>query len=949
MATTLNPSLVIPNIQVQAPDFNMLTKAAASVQGRYLEGFNKYKSTINSLLNANITSDDNKKFRSEYFKKVDSYLNNLGGIDFSNPANVSVADTLIDPLVKDKEFIYDLNFSTMQAAERSKLDQVRSSTDEKVFSQYSPTMEAAMSYAEQDMKNTKRGDGSMYKISPQKFVPFVNIQNVLNDAAIKQKLQIKEDRLTGAYIVTDVNGNQAVGDFTNWARLQLGETYNQQLLVTGKVAIRQQLDSLMQSNPNLTREQAYQQIAKDNSLAIYSNHQEYKSSLDSNVANIDIELRKIKSKYKNFIPKGSQDEQNYNYLTQLKTEKQKELADLNANQSDKDSQLKNTFQQFMNNPEYAILPYMKDGLAKSWAKSYAMTTAEHSIKVNQKALQEDAQAWDKFMADYNYAIFEKEEMFKLGISKDKALFDAQLDFEKQLNGLGSGTEGSSGASTGRLTQGPSELLVNDQTPYEMYQNRLSELQQTAIANYLDDDVLAAATNNAENISYNTAASNLKIVMQDFNTYGNPGSANYRNASPEYKQAYQESIKFLQKINGNVKVITLAANIPDIIFKGVQNYKELDPLKWRAANDKIQKGARSFNEYARLKTEENKKLAQAKKEGFITDKYWEKDEKTGRYVPRKNLSGWVQSIIPNWIPGTDKAEFTEADRNAFYQAIVPDYEKFKNKTAERSTTLQYSGGKNFDYTALGELIGRAKKIEGIGEDGVLVKTTDDKNNPLVTFQNKYRNLGSQLSEYFGSDLKIAKLPNGDLQVEVPFKADKEKIILKEAEKDVTGRSAKITIDKADANELWQSLGQGTLGGRQFNFNRYGDLAKVNDYFNPNVEEAYWITNGFASTINRVDLPKNMTTHGIENGYLSFSDVNDRLYISLTVNNRTQDYPTEITKSQYKANPEAMSATINELVLDGISKIQNSIFTEKQRQSQQLDEAIRSNPDGYINTK
>ncbi len=303
MATAFNPSSVIANVSVEAPDFSMLTKAAASVQGRYLEGFNKYKSTITSLLNANITSDDNKKFRSEYFKKIDEYLNNLSGVDFSNPGNVSVASALMEPLVKDREFVTDLNFSSMQASERSKLEQVRSSTDEKVFSQYSPVMEAAMGYAEQDMKNAKRGNGSIFKVSPQKFVPFANIQNVLNEAAAKQKLQIKEDRLTGAYIVTDVNGRQAIPNFTDWARQQMGDTYDQQFLVSGKVKVRQQIDALMQSDPNMTKEQAYQQVAKDNSLGIYANHEDYKKGLNDGIANIDIELKKIKNKYKNYVPK----------------------------------------------------------------------------------------------------------------------------------------------------------------------------------------------------------------------------------------------------------------------------------------------------------------------------------------------------------------------------------------------------------------------------------------------------------------------------------------------------------------------------------------------------------------------------------------------------------------------------------------------------------------------
>ena len=44
MASSFNPSSVISDVNIAAPDFALMSKAASSVQGRYLQGFNQLKS-----------------------------------------------------------------------------------------------------------------------------------------------------------------------------------------------------------------------------------------------------------------------------------------------------------------------------------------------------------------------------------------------------------------------------------------------------------------------------------------------------------------------------------------------------------------------------------------------------------------------------------------------------------------------------------------------------------------------------------------------------------------------------------------------------------------------------------------------------------------------------------------------------------------------------------------
>jgi hypothetical protein len=963
MATAFNPSSVISDISVEAPDFSLLTKAAASVQGRYLEGFNKYKSTITSLLNANITSDDNKKFRSEYFKKIDDYLNNLSGIDFSNPANASVANTLMDPLVKDKEFVTDLNFSTMQAAERSKLDQVRSSTDEKVFSQYSPTMEAAMSYAEQDMKNAKRGNGSIFKVSPQKFVPFANIQNNLNDAAHKMGLQMKFDYLTGAYIITDKNGKQAIPNFTDWARQQLGDTYDQQLLVMGKVKMRQQVDSLMQSDPNLTKEQAFQQVAKDNSLAIYSNHNDYKQGLDSGVANIDIELKKIKNKYKNYIPKGSEDEQLYNQLTQLKGKYQKELSDLNANQADKDKELQNSFQQFMNNPEYALLPSMKDSLAKGWAQTYAMSNVEHSIQVNQKVLQDENHAWQKHMADYNYMLdlnkkkidyaidvdkkridfdyFKKQKDYEAGIAKDKSIFDAQLDFEKALAGLSGSKDGSGGGGgipgLNKLTKGVMELQESDVSDaYKVFQEQKANAMNTVLSNYLDETVLQAATHDSKYV-HPDATSSLMNVMQNFGKYGNPSNKNFANAPKEYQQDYNSAIQFLKLINGNVKSINSTADIPNLIFNGARTYTG-DALKWKKANDMLSTGAKAFNEYTDLKKKEEAQLKTAIAQGYGTDKYWEVDE-DGQPRPKTEVTGFWHDVF-----SLSNHEFTEEDKNAFYKAITPNYDAYQKRTQERTNSVDYvADPKNFNFNAIGELIGKSYKIQGMGGDDGLV-STGEKDSKLNTFINQYKNAGAQLGEYFVPNFHISKLQNGDLKVEVPFVLDKDNSV-KLSDVNSDAKTATFYVDKANAAELWKNIGNTSFMGKNYNYNLYGDLSKAYSYFNQASEPVSWIVDGFSNNQTKVALPKYLLVNGVDDGYITFDKVKDELYAVLEMNNQKSSYGTGITRAQYVSNPAGISNTINEIVENAITKLQSANLAKREQDQQKLSLDVLKNPNNF----
>lgn len=900
MASGFSNRSVIADIATKAPDFGMMTKAAASVQGRYIEGFNKYKSVFNSLLNAKIRSSDNIKFRDDYFKKIDEYLNNLKGVDFSNPANVQVASTLMEPLVEDKEFAYDLNSSMMQDAERGKMEQARTSSDEKIRSQYSPIMDAAMSYTDQDMKNAKRGDGSIFKVGVQRYVPFADINNYLNEAASKQKLEIKVDYLSGAYILTDTNGKQAVPSFTQWARQQLGNTYDEQLLVTGKVNTRRQLDTMMQADPTLTKDAAFQKIAKESSIGIYANYTEYEKSLNDGIATIDKELASMRTKYKNKIPKGSQDEQTYSQLKQVKDQYQKELSDSRANKSDKDKELQTAFQQFMNNPEYALLPGMKDGIAKGWATTYANSKMSREIKVNQYALQKDAQAWDKFMADY-----------KFQQDLQKMQFKAGLDFELEV---------AKGTIVGGTVSAGGQELTSKPDAYSLYQEDQRNLLNETIKGYFDENVLAVAANTAPGeLKYGQLSTALTDVLNNFSRYS---GSRFDAAPATYKANYQEVVNYLRKINPNLNGISNVGQIMKVISSGVANYRG-DHTLWSKANASLERGSTSFAQWAEMRNEYEKNFANWKNTEWNSTDYFDIDPNTGVKTPRADLD--------------------DAEREAMYRAIIPNYEsRYKNRTAQTNTMFSWTGDpKKFNYGAIDEVIRKAQYITGTSDAEELSSEEAER------IRNQFAQAGGNLADIFNPSnmyaVKTSISGKNYIKVVIPVNSNNkgQKLVA-----GTTGQAISFYIPPEQASSLWQSTTTYNYMGRVIQKPTYGDLANVPQMVYRSDKPVNWIVDGL-TTRGIAPFPDWMKTYGVQDGYLMFDQVQNQLRLVVKTNNQEREYPLGVDYSTFMSNPDGQSQTIMRAIEQGLGKIKNAYSTSMLEQQTNHDMNVMQFPENYIN--
>jgi hypothetical protein len=891
-----SPRNVISDISIPAPDFGLMAKSAQAVQNRYLDGFNKAQSYYKSLLNADITSADNNKYRAEYFKKVNSYLTNLAGVDFSIPSNVKAATDLFQPLVKDKDFVTDLTWTSMQGAEKAKMEDVRTNKDEKIRAQYDPMMQKAMDYSYQDMQNAKRGDGSIGKVGVQKFVPFQNIQNALNKAAKDLKLEVSTDRITGLYKITDKNGENAYPVFLQWARQQMGTSFDEQLLVTGKVKTREQVDVLMQGDPNLAKEDAYQQVAKNNSLGIYKNFDEYKNSLDEGINSIDKRIAEIKSKYNNKISKNDPVFQTITQLKTLKDQYQKELSGLDQSKS---GDMETAFDQYMANPEYALLPSLKDNIAKEWAKGYADAKKSTKIEGDKVGLQLQNQRFKQALENQKELARWNRDRQKHKDKLDEIKFKAGIKGELAMN----------------VPTGLEDAGVQDAA--DLYQQDVSEKLNNIKTSFLNQDVIEIATASHDlsstfKMSYAEISRSLNNVIENWGVYGNNPQAD-----PAFFRDYKVMLAIAKKANPGITKISDPGEFMNLLKEGVKGYKGGDLEKYKRAKTLVSEGLDDLDAYSDMYTEEQANINALFKEpnsGFVNKHYLKQN--------------------PNGTWSVNWENLNEEERKAIAQKVLPNYSDYVAKEGIKTTGQAWTGinENKWDFRLYDEVLNASDYVMDVPSGGDL---DAEKNKKL---KETLSGFGGQFSKIFGANGAEGRyyVHHGKeyFKFTVPVKTTEK------GKKAVDTPSGGITflIPKDKAMNIASSSPL------------FADM--VNKVFAESEPMVNWIHKGLTSK-KEADFPEGYSVmYGIQEGKVELDDISGGIHVTIVdLKGKKASEPVKIAGqpiriSDYMANPEFVGNVIQKAiqqVLGDYDKKRTSSLKEA-KDSHNL--AMSLNPNDYI---
>lgn len=396
------------------PDWQFLTQVMGTKQAEYDRGFNMVKSLYNSTLNNPLTSADNERYRTEMFKKLQNSLKSVSGVDLSNPTNIIKAKDLIKPLSEDQELIYDMSVTSHHAAQRSLADSYKNSTDTKIRSQYNDWSIQDMAFAQEDLKNAKRGDGSIMKVAPRDFVPFEDVNEYLDKAAKDADLKIVTSRTDpSGYILKQTNGDAAEIPFTEWAKGKLGTRFDRQFDVMGRVTAEGKIRNMMKDK-GLSREDALGTISTEMSTKAIDEYNKSLTVYDDNLKSIESRIGIIKRKFPNGFNTNPNVKAEYDKLVNARDIYKERVKD-SMGQLERLQKDGSTY--YIDKLPSIFAERLKNDTASGWGTARAEATSELDITADQAAITKWNIASREKIANaqlaFNYQKLEQDRQFKV--------------------------------------------------------------------------------------------------------------------------------------------------------------------------------------------------------------------------------------------------------------------------------------------------------------------------------------------------------------------------------------------------------------------------------------------------------------------------------------------------------------------------------------------------------
>lgn len=361
-----------PQIDLYKPDYSFLTQVYGTRQGEYDRGFNYVKSIINSALNDPLTSDSNEEYRKQVFKKIQGSLKDISNLDLSNPANISIANSIVDPITQDKELGRDMALTKYYSTQVGKYTALKNSDDPKKRALASDYSMAYMNYGIKELKDAKRGDGSIFNAQPKNFVPFEDVTGFLEQRVKDLKLEIVQNKTNGFYMVKQTNGPGTEIPYAQWAisEMKLDGRFNDQLGVMGFVNAENDVKQEMDTS-KVSRDQALQNLAKKLELPVTTEAKKTETQSTMVLSDVLEKIDIFDREHPNGVPVLQQ--AYYNGLLSQKQELEKNVSNASKEVNDL---TKGGYEYIAQNLHGIYKNNAMSKIALDWGKNYATVTSK---------------------------------------------------------------------------------------------------------------------------------------------------------------------------------------------------------------------------------------------------------------------------------------------------------------------------------------------------------------------------------------------------------------------------------------------------------------------------------------------------------------------------------------------------------------------------------------------
>lgn len=738
----------VADIKPWSPDWSFLSQVYGVTQARYDKGFNQIKNLYNSVLNSPLTNSQNQQFRQQMFEKIQGSLRNTAALDLSNPTNVMRAQSLLDPITDDKELAYDMYVTKHHDGQKQIMTGVMNNTDAKIRAQYSDYSKLDIMFAEDDLRKAKRGDGSIMAVQPRDFTPFEDINEYLTGAAKDAKLQVKFARPDGkGYIMTYTNGKYAEVPFSNWAAMTMGNRFDRQFGVIGRVTAENQIRDLM--SQGYSRQDATNQVAQKLSPEYVKSQKEDLGDTSSSLQDVELQIQTMQKLYPNGIPSGRQDLlEKYDKLLQTRYE-------LNSSKTQYESEIKKVEedpQNYTSSNLYSILSAQaKKNAAGIWGISTAQATAEVDVKPDQKVIADfdRAAANARHQASLNQAERHFQQNQQMELFKIKNANEIEIMKLKAEGKLPSEAYVGDYVGAGGTTGVDVLRSANTKNKTELFNNAFGA--QTGLMNMV-------LGKNEDHGKYYSVLSKLQGISQG-------SKQTLTSAELGLIKEYGRKVKYDKELTGldtpagaDALIQTLAANTYRRATEVMQYYTD---------NGKSREGRKYAEAFSATITsmkgimQEQEKIDQSNKE--IAKEIY--DFRSGKIKPTYE-GAKIISKLPDGTPIFDLSGLSEAKRNHVSTLVGSEFNNRKNPVGSIYSMTKPSSDELFQFFNKGD-----KNI-------VITKSNGEKIDPGVIgnlpYASQVKLFGeSFLASYDGSgkniyvDLKVD--PSSDVAKSMKLKA------------------------------------------------------------------------------------------------------------------------------------------------------------------------------------
>ena len=203
----------ITQIKPTEPNLQFDAQILQTKQSAYDANHKKISQLYGSILNSDMSRNENILARDEFFKAINTDIKKMASLDFSLDSNVNAAAKVFESIYNNQNIVKDMVWTKDFKQKYTKFENLKNCLDpEKCGGKWWEGGSKYMQYKMDEFKKATNDEALGFQ--NVEYVPYTNVTEKAMKYFKDNKLGIKTQNLVGNYMVTTTNGEQAIQPLT---------------------------------------------------------------------------------------------------------------------------------------------------------------------------------------------------------------------------------------------------------------------------------------------------------------------------------------------------------------------------------------------------------------------------------------------------------------------------------------------------------------------------------------------------------------------------------------------------------------------------------------------------------------------------------------------------------------------------------------------------------------